>query len=54
MDHKLIGTCFSCQNLFCETPKVKDIDPMNGCNEWSTQEASGIDFQVRIIVINGD
>jgi len=34
------GQCSTCQNLFCETPKVRKTHPQLGCPQWTTEEAA--------------
>lgn len=45
-----IGRCDSCQNLFCETPKVRKLYPHEGCAEWSTPEAAAIKSLPLVVV----
>lgn len=37
-----IGHCDTCQNLFCETPKIRQRWPEKGCPEWMDLESRAI------------
>lgn len=45
-----IGTCHTCQNLFCEKPLMKTKSPERGCEKWNTPQAAKRKLEPLIIV----